>query len=228
MTSIRHDVHAEEVAEVADNNIANTGISKMFVDKRCEGGKPTIGHWLAIDTGNDITFGHLLTLKERFTETLCQPSSQQGIKETDAQNCTTALIAKDIAQRRRVLNDAATIIETTVRTSPQNTCYSRLATADGDGSPQQVTMSLNMLSFRKNFCNQLAHKQLKLSTYTASVEVNLRWKERHLRQQLITQDTDNSFLLLMERIDALRPKTGNDVTRLHQSPISLRTATICN
>ena len=181
-TAIGHDITAEEVAEVIDNDVAYTGIAQMVVDERRKRGQPAVSHRLTVDAGNDVALCHLLFCEEGFSQTRRQPSLQQGVQETDAQHCSTTLVAKDVAQRRRVLNDVLTVVQTAVCTSAKDAGQTCLSSTDSNGSSQQVAMSLNMLSRGKSRKKQTTHKRLKFSTYAASIKVNIRRREGYFWQ----------------------------------------------
>lgn len=64
--AVLHDVAAEELTEVVDNDRTDGGQGEMTVDERSERGEKTVGQRLAIDTADDIGHGETcLTFKVR-------------------------------------------------------------------------------------------------------------------------------------------------------------------
>lgn len=64
--AVLHDIAAEELTEVVDDDGTNSGTGEMAVDKRSERGEKAVGQWFAIDTANDVGLCKTcLTLKVR-------------------------------------------------------------------------------------------------------------------------------------------------------------------
>ena len=71
-TSIGHDITAEEVAEVIDNDVAYTGIAQMVVDERRKRGQPAVSHGLAVYSPDDVGEGETYILLEFLARTRVQ------------------------------------------------------------------------------------------------------------------------------------------------------------
>ena len=110
--AVLHDVAAEELTEIVDDDGTDGRHGEMAVDERSERGKKTVGQRLAINTADDI--GHSQT---GFTLKVRQHGGGQTafihcVDEKAAKHGTAALVAKDVAKRRSVHHDMASVVKT--------------------------------------------------------------------------------------------------------------------
>ena len=205
---------------------------------------------MAVDTLNDILHLHLVSLQELVANIGQSRILEDGIEERTAQHGTTALVAKDITQRRRVLYYLRAVVQTTISTRAEDTGNACLVLTQRTGRCRQVAMYLDGLR-RQHFGNELRHHRHLVGRTATTIEEHAhalqQWtleqsqfdklgtRERgKLRQQLDSENLANITCCLVNRGDALGVKRGdNNVAtltygRVEKGPISLSASAICN
>ena len=227
---ILSDIAAEEVAEAADDHLAQFGHVEMLMDKGRKRGQETVGHRLAVNAADDV--GHLeprLLLKS-LAQSYGQQSFVKRIEQMAAQYGSAALIAQDVAQRRRVLHYLTAVVEARVGSRAYDAGNALGAPADGSCSPKEVAVSLDC-GLGKHLLQQTGHERLEFGPYAAAVEMepgNGSREARQLRQQFYAEDGQNVVLRLVKWIDALRLQACPDVGTVGQHPVGLGAAAVSN
>ena len=108
---VGHKVIAEELTEILNDELAQGHAVKMLTNKGRQGGEKTVGHRLAIhliNNSGDIEAGGVF---EGVTQDGRQLTLIEGVDKKTPQNSPAALIAEDIAEGRRIADNAVTIIQ---------------------------------------------------------------------------------------------------------------------
>ena len=83
-TAVWHDVAAEEGAEIVNDQLADFRHVQMSLDERRQRSQKTVGHRLAVDTGNNVCYGQAHLLMEIVNHRLGQKAFVEGVLELDA------------------------------------------------------------------------------------------------------------------------------------------------
>ena len=109
--TIGTDVVSEEIAEIVDHDLLHGLVGQVAMDERGERGQEAIGHRFTIDTLDDI--GHIqaiLTFK-LFANIIRQNTFIQLMQKMLSKHPSTTLIAEDITQGWRILDDGLSAIK---------------------------------------------------------------------------------------------------------------------
>ena len=138
--TVRLNVAGDEGGEVVDDKCLYVRIVEVAVNEGRQGGEPAVGQGLTINAVDNIGKRQLHPGLESGLGLIAQMSLIEGIEEAPAKNGTAALVAKDIAQGRRIGNDTVAVVETGVSPCSQNAGQALTLATESTGGTEKVAV----------------------------------------------------------------------------------------
>ena len=200
----------------------------MAVDKRRQRGQEPVGHGLAVYAAHYLGHGQPALGNEAVAQPCAQAALEHGVDEIAAQHRPAALVAEDVAQRRRVELYGRAVVQARVRPRAQYAGYALLRAAYGPGRPEQIAVRLYGRGMRESPAEGLNHHRGHLMAAPAAIEEHgPRLVVAQLRQQLTVDNAIYHASVLMERVYALRGRAPHHVAAIGKPPVGLCASAVC-
>ena len=233
-TSIRSDMTGEERTEVVNNEVLNGRHVYVVVDELGERTKESVGQRLTIDTIDDHGQRKTRFRLELSLEFRGQPATIKVVEKPFAQHCPTPLVADDITQGGRVLNDLLTIIEARIGSCAQDAGNTRPTATEGTCGTQHIAVGLDADGLGQSLAQLGSHRRLLLRTHTTTIKIDTQLSRVVGATSLytsthLTQRGCDEVRRLMIGIQSLCGERGqNGEGGGQNAPVSLRAAAVCN
>ena len=172
-TLVRHDILAEELTEILNHQVAQQAVVLSFDDEQRRRGEETVCQRFAVHLLDDVRLRQLRLCQEFVADGCICRILEDGIHKHASQDGSTALVAKDIAQRWRVLHDVVTVVQATVGTRAQNAGNALLVLAQCACSRHQVAVHFHLLGV-EHFAQHLFHHRHVGGRTATTVEKHLQ------------------------------------------------------